>query len=70
MFSETEIKRLPDGSIDTRFYTELGRDARAATATGLARRLRASFVNSVSAAARRNYRTAPSRPSISAPSAW
>lgn len=69
MTSQSEIRRHPDGSIDTRHYMELGLDARARAATGRQSWLRAAYLNSVSAAFKCAYRTAPNRPSISAPSA-
>jgi hypothetical protein len=69
MFSTKNIKRLPDGTIDSRYYTELGRDARAAAFFDLSHRLIVLIVKWVLAVARGNYKTDPSRPSISDPSA-
>jgi hypothetical protein len=72
MTSQSEIKRHADGSIDYRHYENLGRCERGRAFAGVAVWVRATLRNSITsiaAVARRAYKAAPSRPSISAPSA-
>ena len=69
MTSPSEIKRYADGSIDYRYYENLGRRARGRAVAGMAVRVRVAFCKSIALVARLAYVTAPSRPSISAPSA-
>jgi hypothetical protein len=67
MTSQSEIKRLADGSIDYRHYENLGRCARGRAAAGMAVSVRAAFRKFILLVVRRTYNTAPSRPSISGP---